>query len=163
MPNASFEITSSVEFFHILQGMTEDLKNDPTSSRKAVAAFMFAYHLREWVWKEHETLVREKLECDNWLSFCTYVNSQHKNFSLIRDICNGSKHFSPTDNSRLSSSGLTGGGFSSGFSSGFNIGHLTVTAGTNKISATQLLSDAITYYDHLLRKLGAINADDDTS
>ena len=156
MSDASFEIKSSADFFRALEDAVQDFRDDPTSSRKAVAAFMFAYHLREWIWKEHEAVVRDKKGCDTASDFNTFVNNAHLNFPVIRDICNGSKHFGRDPTSRVDTSGLSGGAFSRSFSSGFNIGRLTVTVNGSQLQAEHLLNDVVSHYRGLLQNLGLI-------
>ena len=155
MSDASFEIKSSAGFFRALEGAVQDFRGDPTSSRKAVAAFLFAYHLREWIWKEHESVVKARTGRATQSDFNDLVNNAHSDFPIIRDICNGSKHFSK-GGGKIGSSGLTGGSFSRSFSSDFDIGELTVTVGGSQLQAEQLLTDVVSYYRSLLQSLGLI-------
>ena len=156
MPGTSFEIASSVDLFRSLEDAVNDHLNDPTSSRKAIAAFMFSYHLREWIWKEHQALVGNKLGCHDVSAFNATVNRQYPDFRLIRDICNGSKHFDSVAGP-VTSSGLSGGDFcSSDFSSDFDIGELTVETNSTTVSATKLLTDVTAYYEKTLRTLNLL-------
>lgn len=155
MAASSFEIKDCSDFFEALQGAAADFRDDPTSSRKAVSAFLFAYHLREWVWKKHEEEVTAQMRCLTESQFNELVNRCHENFWIIREICNGLKHFEIRNrkNNEIASSGLTGGSFSSGFSPAFDIGRLAVTIDGRQISAEHLLEDVISYYQRLFDQL----------
>ncbi len=155
MSDASFEIKSSAAFFGALEEAVQDFRGDRTSSRKAVAAFLFAYHLREWIWEEHHATVTAHMGCAVESDFNAIVNKAHPSFPVIRDICNGSKHFGK-GSSEIDSSGLTGGAFSPDFSSDFDIVELTVTINGTQVTAEQLLTDVISYYRGLLQSLGLI-------
>jgi hypothetical protein len=78
----------------------ETLAADHSNSYAAINAIRDAYHLRAWIW--HERLKNDPVlqlaimtkvgsECD-WNK---YVNRQFTDFPVIRDLCNGSKHFVP--------------------------------------------------------------------
>ncbi|RWC42229.1 MAG: hypothetical protein EOS55_24745 [Mesorhizobium sp.] len=76
---------------------------DPNDSYAAINALRDAYHLREWIW-------HDRLQADaglqtrvmgapgNEAAWNTWVNSNCNDFKLVRELCNGSKHFEPDTN-----------------------------------------------------------------
>ena len=64
----------------------------------AIDAVRDAYHLREWVWRdrlEHDPVLQTAMMGssgggDRW---CQWVNQSFPDFPIIRELCNGSKHF----------------------------------------------------------------------
>jgi hypothetical protein len=81
---------------HELRALTSDHGN----SYAAINALRDAYHLREWIW-------HDRLETDSALQTAImsasgnehdwnkWVNRKFKDFPVIRELCNGSKHFEP--------------------------------------------------------------------
>ena len=78
----------------------ETLAADHSNSYAAINAIRDAYHLREWIWQDRlknepelQLAIMGKVgeECD-WNK---YVNQKFTDFPVIRDLCNGSKHFEP--------------------------------------------------------------------
>jgi hypothetical protein len=79
---------------HELQGLTAD----HSDSYSAINALRDAYHLREWLW-------HDRLEQDPALqamimgaavdeaAWNAWVNRSFADFPIIRELCNGSKHF----------------------------------------------------------------------
>jgi hypothetical protein len=75
---------------------------DLNNSYATINALRDAYHLRDWVWQDrlqhHPALLTQiignagrKTDWESW------VNQNFVNFPIVRDICNGSKHFGPGD------------------------------------------------------------------
>ena len=92
---------------HLLTKLSHEIDTlaaAPRNSYAAINALRDAYHLREWIWhgrlkknpglqaqitgRETKGAVAER-EC-KWKE---YVNRKCQNFSLIQELCNGSKHF----------------------------------------------------------------------
>jgi hypothetical protein len=81
---------------HELQALTVDRSN----SYAAINGLRDAYHLREWIW--HDRLERDpalqaailgtNAKEEDWDS---WVNKQFSDFRIVRELCNGSKHFEP--------------------------------------------------------------------
>ena len=152
MPTATFEIRSSVEFYRALKEAEEDYQKEPTSSRKAITAFLFAYHLREWIWKEHSAKLERMLSLKDESAFNKYVNGRCIQFKIVREICNGSKHFRK-ELENIVSSGFTGGDFSR---ADFDCGHLTVTTEDGDLSVSDILSQSVALYEELLKEVDII-------
>ena len=79
-----------------LQALTVDRSN----SYAAINGLRDAYHLREWIWHdrlEHDptlqaAIVGNSAKKGDWNC---WVNKQFPDFRIIRELCNGSKHFEP--------------------------------------------------------------------
>lgn len=155
MVYSSFEVKNSFSFFEILKAQFDEYKKDDKSSRNAILTSILAYHLREWLWKEHQTNIDQAIGVKCERDFNRYINNSCVNFPVIREICNGSKHFNIIPD-KVQSSGLEGGSFSSGFSSGFDIGELTINTGSNIIKAIDLLTEVVRFYEILLKQIGVI-------
>ena len=75
-------------------------RGDVNDSYAAINALRDAYHLREWIWKDRlvgdaalqTQIVGNRVKEVGWN---TWVNATFSMFPLVRDICNGSKHFEP--------------------------------------------------------------------
>jgi hypothetical protein len=82
------------------------LAADHANSYAAINAIQDAYHLREWIWHGRlendpalQLLIMAKVgkEC----VWNEYVNRQFTDFPVLRDLCNGSKHFEPDPKSKV--------------------------------------------------------------
>ncbi len=86
---------------HLLEKLDRELVvlgADYSNSDAAIDALRDAYHLREWLW--HDRLERDPpLQTliigasgseDTWNS---WINRVFPDFPIIRELCNGSKHF----------------------------------------------------------------------
>ncbi|MGH9677451.1 MAG: hypothetical protein ACRD36_10150 [Candidatus Acidiferrum sp.] len=74
--------------------------DEPSNSYAAINALRDAYHLREWVWKdrlESDPALQTKImgTSGDEAAWNTWVNNNCADFKLVRDVCNGSKHFYP--------------------------------------------------------------------
>jgi len=79
---------------HELQALTEDRSN----SYAAINALRDAYHLREWIWHdrlEHDAALQVSIigTSGTDAAWNTWVNQAFPDFPIIRELCNGSKHF----------------------------------------------------------------------
>jgi hypothetical protein len=159
MGHSSFEVKSSTSFYEMLKAQFEEFKKDDTSSKNAILTSILAYHLREWLWKEHEEIIKNILGVHDQSEFNAYTNRRFYGFPIIREICNGSKHFN-TNSEAVQSSGLRGGAFSpTAFTPAFNIGVLTINDGTSSIKAINLLEGVLEFYEELINKLGISKRD----
>jgi len=78
------------------------VRADPTNSYALINALRDAYHLRQWIW--HDRLKNNpglqvrilgsagETDC----AWNAWVNAHSTNFKIVREICNGSKHFNLT-------------------------------------------------------------------
>jgi len=92
---------------HLLTKLSHEIDTlaaAPRNSYAAINALRDAYHLREWIWHGrlekdpalHAQIAGEKIAGKAKERKCKwnkYVNKECPNFSLIRELCNGSKHF----------------------------------------------------------------------
>jgi hypothetical protein len=86
------------DLFAKLEHEISNLNRNQMDSYAALNAVRDAYHLREWIWKarldadtqlQTQIMGRSGSESD----WNTWVNQQFPNFPVLRELCNGSKHF----------------------------------------------------------------------
>jgi hypothetical protein len=92
---------------HLLAKLSHEinlLTAEPRNSYAAINALRDAYHLREWIWHgrlKTDPVLQAQITAgrtqatiaereDEWKE---YVSTECPNFSLIQELCNGSKHF----------------------------------------------------------------------
>jgi hypothetical protein len=87
---------------HLLEKLGHEcraLTERPNDSYAAINALRDAYHLHEWIWHAHlerepalQTAImsRSGKKCRVWRE---WVDEQFPDFEIIRELCNGSKHF----------------------------------------------------------------------
>ena len=101
--SGAFDLTKPSDLLEKLDHEMMGFGADPNNSYAAINALRDAYHLREWVWHDrlqHNPALLTQIigsagnKKDAWNS---WVNSSFVNFPIVRDICNGSKHFEPGD------------------------------------------------------------------
>ena len=143
----------------MLSDQFEEFEKDPTSSRKAILTTILAYHLREWLWKEHKASISQLLSTQDESKYNEYINKSCSNFKVIRHLCNGAKHYEYDPNKDglkiVNSTKLKGGDFSpAAYDASFNIPVLIVDTGADKIKAIDLLSNAIEFYKSFCSQLG---------
>src|SRR5262245_57391488 len=88
---------------HLLAKLEHELTAvvaDQGNSYAAINALRDAYHLREWIWHdrlEHDLARQASIMnvTGNEEAWNRYVNQHFPDFPVIRDLCNGSKHFEP--------------------------------------------------------------------
>lgn len=73
---------------------------DTGNSYAAINALRDAYHLREWIWHdrlEHDTALQSAIMGSSGSESCwnSWINQSFPDFPVIRELCNGSKHFKP--------------------------------------------------------------------
>lgn len=81
---------------HELQAFSADRGN----SYAAINALRDAYHLREWIWHdrlEHDATLQVAMigTTANEEDWNCWVGQAFPDFRIIRELCNGSKHFEP--------------------------------------------------------------------
>jgi hypothetical protein len=97
MPGA-LNLTEPRHLLDKLDREVQVLSADNSNTDAAIDALRDGYHLREWIW-------RHRLEHDPGLQLSImgttgddkiwsgWVNAQFPDFPIIRELCNGSKHF----------------------------------------------------------------------
>ena len=93
MPNLSFDIASSKDFYYKLIADYNDYKSDSTSSRLAINCAMTAWHLGEWLYKEFMPLLNNTFS-DNKIYMAHLENIECTALEIMHRITNGSKHCS---------------------------------------------------------------------
>jgi hypothetical protein len=96
----ALDLTEPVHLLAKLEHEIEALIADIGDSYAAINALRDAYHLREWIWHsrlEHDPALRTAIMGssgaeDHW---CRWINQSFRDFPIIRELCNGSKHFRP--------------------------------------------------------------------
>ncbi|SDR63343.1 hypothetical protein SAMN05519103_08512 [Rhizobiales bacterium GAS113] len=89
-----------------LEHEVQVLSGDHRNSYAAINALRDAYHLREWTWHdrlEHDHVLQTAImgAPGNESDWCAWVNRRFPDFPIIRDLCNGSKHFEPAPNPKV--------------------------------------------------------------
>jgi len=163
----TFEVKNAKDFYEmfLLAQMREFLSEKYfNSSRHAVACAIFAYHQREWFWKDYKDKIRaylatnkiikkSQLNNDDYVEckFNEYVNSKCPEFRIIRDVCNGSKHLIIGTNI---SSSKRGGGLNGGFSGkSFNTNDLVLVMNSDTIIFKDILTKVVDYWSDLFKLL----------
>jgi hypothetical protein len=110
---------------HLLTKLSHEIDTlaaDPRNSYAAINALRDAYHLREWVWHgrlEKNPALQAKIAGEKMIlgkadarkyKWNEYVNKDCQNFSLIRELCNGSKHFQRTPHDKVEATHQAGYG-----------------------------------------------------
>jgi hypothetical protein len=86
---------------HLLTKLSHEigtLAADPRNSYAAINALRDAFHLREWIWHgrlENDLALQAEImgAAGNETKWNEHVNQCFPDFPLIRELCNGSKHF----------------------------------------------------------------------
>jgi len=94
----ALDLTEPCHLLAKLEHEFEAVAADNSNSYAAINALRDAYHLREWIWHgrlENDvafqaTVMNVAGNEDDWNK---YVNQQFPDFSVVRELCNGSKHF----------------------------------------------------------------------
>lgn len=84
-----------------LRAEVEAAKTDKSNAYPILDAVRDAYHLREWIWHDHlkgnaalqSAVIGTTGTVADWNK---WVATRLPRASLLREICNGSKHFQPT-------------------------------------------------------------------
>ena len=89
-----FDITNSSDYFEqLVVPSFEELQKQPTSSRAAITAAIFCWHLRDWVWAQHKNRLKEALGLRTFDDLAAHLVRSCPAFEAIQGIANGSKHF----------------------------------------------------------------------
>ena len=159
---------------HLLAKLSYEIDRliaEPRDSYAAINALRDAYHLREWIWHgrlENDTALQtlitgqraegtpKQREC-KWNK---YVNGAFKNgafedFRLIRELCNGSKHFEKKSRDRVQATLAAGWGsrlfaYGKGMLGYGDDGLFVQVDGRGIVSVTYLLQEVRKFWHEML-------------
>jgi len=141
LSSQSFEILSSADFFRAFLCQVRDYLDQPLSSVKAVICSLFAWHLAEWVWEEHQGSAGRFEGVDD---FKKHLQDKCPSLRLMRDIANGTKHCSITRYTpKVKKAKMQEGSFGLSFDRSFGVARLTV----------QLQNGQTLPFDHEIREV----------
>ncbi len=120
MPNLSFDILNSKDFYNKLIDDYNDFNSDTTSSRLAINCAMTAWHLGEWLYSEYKPQLQATF--NTWDHYRDYLKSNEcVQLEIMQRITNGSKHFlTARRNEKVQGTEKHIGAFSGDFSSDFD-------------------------------------------
>jgi hypothetical protein len=128
---SSFSVSTPRDFFElIVMPQYEDFVKSNASPRHALLSVITAYHMIEWVCKEHE---RQKFI----YAMPTVAATSHE---LARKITNGTKHFRSRIKTRRQA------GFSSDFSFAFARPFMVEKDDGSEISVDELLANLVGFW-----------------
>jgi hypothetical protein len=89
----ALDLTEPCHLLAKLEHEFEAVAADNSNSYAAINALRDSYHLREWIW--HGRLENDAAFQATVMNVAgnEYVNQQFPDFSVVRELCNGSKHF----------------------------------------------------------------------
>jgi hypothetical protein len=97
MPGA-FNLTEPRHLLEKLEHELRALTEDRSNTYAAINALRDAYHVREWIW--HDRLKQDPAlqvaiigANGDKAAWNAWVNQSFPDFPIIRELCNGSKHF----------------------------------------------------------------------
>jgi hypothetical protein len=91
-----FDISTSTDFYAMLVQDFDEYMDETHSARKALHCAITAYHLREWIWKDwlvHDLSAQNAMGIRDQNSFNNWVVGSCVWFPFLRDLVNGTKHF----------------------------------------------------------------------
>lgn len=91
-----FNITTSTDFYGMLVQDFDEYMTETHSARRALHCAITAYHLREWVWEDwlaKDSIARSVIDVHDEHTFNRWINRCCVHFPLLRDLVNGTKHF----------------------------------------------------------------------
>jgi hypothetical protein len=105
--NGALDLTSPSDLMAKLEQELGAVSANHGNSYAAINALRDAYHLREWIWHdrlEHNSVLQTQImgaagSEDAWNGF---INRGFSDFPLVRELCNGSKHFAHNSDIRAS-------------------------------------------------------------
>ena len=94
LPSKSFDIRTAQQFLdYLVREACDDAQGDQLSSRSAIAAAIFCWHLHEWVWEEHKTTLTTRLRLRTRDDLVQDLLVNCPEFEVVQGIANASKHF----------------------------------------------------------------------
>jgi hypothetical protein len=99
MPGA-LNLTAPAHLLAKLEHELATLSADRGNSYAAINALRDAYHLREWIWHdrlEHDPALQRAIMggSGDESAWNRWVNQRLPDFRVVKELCNGSKHFCP--------------------------------------------------------------------
>jgi len=178
---AVFEIKNYKDYLQILLEQYSEFNsgNNITSSRHAILCAMLAYHMREWLLKSNTDGVKtyllklgfidqffltndENIKC----KFNEYTNKRCPELKLIRDICDGAKHFKLSrKNIKIAESSQRDGAFDCRF---FDARHfetndlIIVDLQGKEIIFKDILAVVIQFWKKLIEEISEVENSGDT-
>ena len=161
MTKGALNVNSPSDLLNKFKVELDSLANNPTDAYAALNAIRDGYHLREWIWhdilendpaKKHAVAVTINSEND-WNS---WINSGFPNFKLVRELCNGSKHFTPDTGDKVTHS----------YQGGYDIEPLDTTpydspggfnveiSNTSHLNVNQVIKNLGAFWDNLFKSQG---------
>lgn len=109
----ALNLSNPCELLRKLEHELRAVQANQNDSYAAINAIRDAYHLREWIW--HNLLQRNPTLQTSIMGvqgaqdvWNTWVNSQFPDFPVLRELCNGSKHFRLWDEENITASHQAG-------------------------------------------------------
>jgi hypothetical protein len=139
---------------HLLDKLLHEitvLSEEPRNSYAALNALRDAYHLREWIWHgrlENNAALQARImgRAGSEADWNKYVKDRFPDFQLIRELCNGSKHFERFPGDQVKSTHAAGYGsplYAHGGPLGYGVdGLFMVLDGGRIVSVMHLLDEA---------------------
>jgi hypothetical protein len=102
LPKGALGLTQPLHLLIKLEYELEAFRADQQNSYAAINALRDAYHLREWIWhgrleSDEEFQAAIMGAAGNEDEWNHWVNKEFPDFKIIRELCNGSKHFEADD------------------------------------------------------------------
>jgi hypothetical protein len=96
----ALDLTEPKDLFAKLEHELDALTGNRSDSFAAINGLRDGYHLREWIWHarlEGQPCLQAVVTGDagSEESWNKWINNRFPEFVVIRDLCNGSKHFQP--------------------------------------------------------------------
>jgi hypothetical protein len=161
MPGA-LNLTEPRDLLAKLSHEIDLLTAEPRNSYGAMNALRDAYHLREWIWHsrlENDPTLQGAImgAAGSEADWKKWVNDHFSDFPLIRELCNGSKHFEKKPGDQVQSTHTAGYGSPL---SAYNVGPLgygvdglfVVLDGGRIVSVTHLLQSVRTFWTDLFAR-----------
>ena len=164
----TFNISSPSDYYrHLLLAQYNEFMTEANynSVRHAIICSILSYHLREWIWNCNKDVVKDYLLSQNFIGkskidnddyieckFNEYVNLKCPEFRMIREICNGSKHFSTRGKSTIKDTYKREGGLNGAFNgNAFQTDDLVIKDNNdNEIVFKTLLKKIVDYLNNLI-------------
>jgi hypothetical protein len=156
MPGA-LNLTEPRDLLAKLSHEIDLLTAEPRNSYAAMNALRDAYHLREWIWHsrlENDPALQAAIKgaAGDEAEWNKWVNDQFSDFPLIRELCNGSKHFEAESGDQVQSTETAGYSsplvaYGEGPLSYYGVdGLFAVLKGGRIVSVTHLLQSVRTFW-----------------
>jgi hypothetical protein len=94
--SATFDVTTSLDFYAMLVADFDEYMTEPESTRRALHCAITAYHLREWVWGDWlktDYEVWKALDIRSDKEFYKWIHKGRPWFFTIEALATGMKHF----------------------------------------------------------------------